>query len=137
MKYFKHILYLFIICTLSSCEKEKEEKIKPNIIIENPSNDYYLIGESIPVSISVNHEENIDNITYYEILNCSDDSFDSFNLLEWKNVYESNWSYSKIIETNKMPENIVCTCRIQIEASGLNNTKSKLDLNFEISEEQN
>ena len=92
MKYFKHFLYLFIIFTFSSCEKEKEEKIKPNIIIENPSNDYYLIGESIPVSISVNHEENIDNITYYEILNCSDDNFDSFNLLEWKNIYESNFT---------------------------------------------
>jgi len=135
MKYFKHFLYLFIIFTFSSCEKEKEEKIKPNIIIENPSNDYYLIGESIPVSISVNHEENIDNITYYEILNCSDDNFDSFNLLEWKNIYESNWSYSKTIETNKMSENIACTCRIQIEVTALNNTESKIDVNFEISEE--
>tara|TARA_Y100000589_G_scaffold78285_1_gene71988 strand:- start:423 stop:830 length:408 start_codon:yes stop_codon:yes gene_type:complete len=133
MKHLKHILYLFLIFISSSCEKEKEEKIKPNIIIENPSNDYYLIGESIPVSIKVNHEENIDNITYYEILNCSDDNFDSFNLLEWKNVYESNWSYSKTIETNKMSENITCTCRIQIEATALNNTKSKIDVNFEIS----
>ena len=134
MKHLKHILYLFLIFISSSCEKEKEEKIKPNIIIENPSNDYYLIGESIPVSITINHEENIDNITYYEILNCSDDNFDSFNLLEWKNVYESNWSYSKTIETNKMSENITCTCRIQIEATALNNTESKIDVNFEISE---
>ena len=133
MKHLKHILYLFLIFISSSCEKEKEEKIKPNIIIENPSNDYYLIGESIPVSITINHEENIDNITYYEILNCSDDNFDSFNLFEWKNVYESNWSYSKTIETNKMSENIDCTCRIQIEATALNNTESKIDVNFEIS----
>ena len=133
MKHLKYIVYLFLIFISSSCEKEKEEKIKPNIIIENPSNDYYLIGESIPVSITINHEENIDNITYYEILNCSDDNFDSFNLLEWKNVYESNWSYSKTIETNKMSENITCTCRIQIEATALNNTKSKIDVNFEIS----
>ena len=135
MKHLKYIVYLFLIFISSSCEKEKEEKIKPNIIIENPSNDYYLIGESIPVSITINHEENIDNITYYEILNCSDDNFDSFNLLEWKNVYESNWSYSKTIETNKMSENIACTCRIQIEATALNNTESKIDVNFEISEE--
>jgi len=135
MKHLKYIVYLFLIFISSSCEKEKEEKIKPNIIIENPSNDYYLIGESIPVSITINHEENIDNITYYEILNCSDDNFDSFNLLEWKNVYETNWSYSKTIETNKMSENITCTCRIQIEATALNNTESKIDVNFEISEE--
>lgn len=135
MKYLKHVLYLFLIFIFPSCEKEKEEKIKPNIIIENPSNDYYLIGESIPVSITINHEENIDNVTYYEILNCSDDNFDSFNLLEWKNVYESNWSYSKTIETNKMSENIACTCRIQIEVTALNNTESKMDVNFEISEE--
>ena len=135
MKHLKYIVYLFLIFISSSCEKEKEEKIKPNIIIENPSNDYYLIGESIPVSITINHEENIDNITYYEILNCSDDNFDSFNLFEWKNVYESNWSYSKTIETNKMSENIACTCRIQIEATALNNTESKIDVNFEISEE--
>ena len=133
MKHLKYIVYLFLIFISSSCEKEKEEKIKPNIIIENPSNDYYLIGESIPVSITINHEENIDNITYYEILNCSDDNFDSFNLLEWKNVYETNWSYSKTIETNKMSENIACTCRIQIEATALNNTESKIDVNFEIS----
>ena len=135
MKHLKYIVYLFLIFISSSCEKEKEEKIKPNIIIENPSNDYYSIGESIPVSITINHQENIDNITYYEILNCSDDNFDSFNLLEWKNVYESNWSYSKTIETNKMSENIACTCRIQIEATALNNTESKIDVNFEISEE--
>ena len=135
MKHLKYIVFLFLIFISSSCEKEKEEKIKPNIIIENPSNDYYLIGESIPVSITINHEENIDNITYYEILNCSDDNFDSFNLFEWKNVYESNWSYSKTIETNKMSENIACTCRIQIEATALNNTESKIDVNFEISEE--
>ena len=133
MKHLKYIVYLFLIFISSSCEKEKEEKIKPNIIIENPSNDYYSIGESIPVSITINHQENIDNITYYEILNCSDDNFDSFNLLEWKNVYESNWSYSKTIETNKMSENIDCTCRIQIEATALNNTESKIDVNFEIS----
>tara|TARA_B100000963_G_scaffold93400_1_gene80392 strand:- start:304 stop:711 length:408 start_codon:yes stop_codon:yes gene_type:complete len=135
MKHLKYIVFLFLIFISSSCEKEKEEKIKPNIIIENPSNDYYSIGESIPVSITINHQENIDNITYYEILNCSDDNFDSFNLLEWKNVYESNWSYSKTIETNKMSENIACTCRIQIEATALNNTESKIDVNFEISEE--
>ena len=135
MKHLKYIVYLFLIFISSSCDKEKEEKIKPNIIVENPSNDYYLIGESIPVSITINHEENIDNITYYEILNCSDDNFDSFNLLEWKNVYESNWSYSKTIETNKMSENINCACRIQIEATALNNTESKTDINFEISEE--
>tara|TARA_B100000900_G_scaffold332475_1_gene293361 strand:+ start:28 stop:435 length:408 start_codon:yes stop_codon:yes gene_type:complete len=134
MKHLKYIVYLFLIFISSSCDKEKEEKIKPNIIVENPSNDYYLIGESIPVSITINHEENIDNITYYEILNCSDDNFDSFNLLEWKNVYETNWSYSKTIETNKMSENITCTCRIQIEATALNNTESKIDVNFEISE---
>tara|TARA_B100001559_G_C16111354_1_gene444055 strand:+ start:122 stop:535 length:414 start_codon:yes stop_codon:yes gene_type:complete len=137
MKYFKHIIYLFIIFSFSSCEKEKEEKNTPNIIIENPSNDYYLIGESIPISITINHEENLDNITYYEILNCSDDSFDTFNLLEWENVYEPNWNYSKIIETNKMPENIACTCRIQIEATALNNTKNKTDVNFEILIDQN
>ncbi|MBH76350.1 MAG: hypothetical protein CMP68_04365 [Flavobacteriales bacterium] len=133
MKHLKYIVYLFLIFISSSCDKEKEEKIKPNIIVENPSNDYYLIGESIPVSITINHEENIDNITYYEILNCSDDKFDSFNLLEWKNVYETNWSYSKTIETNKMSENIACSCRIQIEATALNNTESKIDVNFEIS----
>ena len=137
MKYFKHIIYLFLIFISFSCEKEQEEAIKPNIIIENPSNDFYLIGESIPISITINHEENINNVTYYEIINCSDDSFDSFNLLEWENVYETNWNYSKSIETNKMPENNVCSCSIQIDATALNNTKNQVDINFEISNELN
>lgn len=132
-----HILLIIFLCLnfMTSCEKEKEEIIKPNIIFESPSDTNFLIGKSILVTISVNHNEALDNIKYYEILNCSDDNYDSLNLTEWEDVYELSWSYEKSIETNYFPEDITCTCTIQVEATDLNNIMNQTEILINISDD--
>lgn len=105
----------------------------PNIKFESPTNDFFLIGEDISISILVNHDEVLDNVKYYETLNCSDDNYDSINLLEWENIYELDWSYQKNITTNNYPENLVCTCVIQVEATDLNNIVNQSEILLNIS----
>ena len=72
--------YTLLILTLSlfifSCEKEKNEIKTPNITFENPTNDNFLTGDNIDISILINHDEVLDNVKYYEIFNCSDDNYD-------------------------------------------------------------
>jgi hypothetical protein len=117
-----------------SCEEVKNELKTPNIIFENPTNENFLIGENISISISVTHNEVLDNIKYYEVINCSDDNYDSLNLLEWENIYELEWSYDKTIETNYFPEEITCTCTIQVEAIDLNNIMNQSEILLNISD---
>ena len=119
MKKFFPLLTLFLSLLITSCEEENNQIITPNIIFENPSNGNFIIGDDINMSILINHEEVLDNVKYYEIFNCSDDNFDSLNLLEWENIYELEWSYEKTIETDYLPEDITCTCTIQVEATDL------------------
>ncbi len=130
--------YTLLILTLSlfifSCEKEKNEIKTPNIIFENPTNDNFLTGDNIDISILINHEDVLDNVKYYEIFNCSDDNYDVLELLEWENIYETDWSYQKTIITNYLPEDITCTCTIQLEATDLNNTMSQSEILFIISD---
>lgn len=130
--------YTLLILTLSlfifSCEKEKNEIKTPNITFENPTNDNFLTGDNIDISILINHDEVLDNVKYYEIFNCSDDNYDALELLEWENIYETDWSYQKTIITNYLPEDITCTCTIQLEATDLNNTMSQSEILFIISD---
>jgi len=131
--------YALLILTLSilifSCEEEPNGIIIPNITFESPTNENFLIGENINISILVNHNEVLDNVKYYEILNCSDDNYDSLNLLEWENIYELEWSYEKTIETDYLPEDIVCTCTIQVEVTDLNNIMNQTEILTTISNE--
>jgi len=133
MKKIFALLTLFLSLLIVSCEEENNQMITPNIIFENPSNENFIIGDDINISILVNHEEVLDNVKYYEIFNCSDDNFDSLNLLEWENIYELEWSYEKTIETNYLPEDIICTCTIQVEATDLNNIMSQTEILLNIS----
>ncbi len=126
-------MILIIVLFTISCEEENYEIIPPNIILESPTNENFLIGENINISILVNHNEVLDNVKYYEITNCSDDTFDSLNLLEWENIYELDWSFEKTIETNYLPEDITCTCTIQVEATDLNNTMNQSEILLNIS----
>ena len=74
----KNTISLFILLSLffvTSCEQEQIEIMKPNIIFENPNNSNFLIGETISISISINHTEVLDKVKYYEIFNCSDNLF--------------------------------------------------------------
>tara|TARA_B100001758_G_C18164514_1_gene480907 strand:- start:141 stop:527 length:387 start_codon:yes stop_codon:yes gene_type:complete len=119
--------------SITSCEEENNQITTPNIIFENLSNENFIIGDDINISILVNHEEVLDNVKYYEILNCSDDNFDSLSLLEWENIYELEWSYEKTIETDYLPEDIICTCTIQVEATDLNNAMSQTEISITIS----
>ena len=73
------------------------------------------------------------NVKYYEILNCFDDNFNSLSLLEWENIYELEWSYEKTIETDYLPEDIICTCTIQVEATDLNDTMNQTEISITIS----
>ena len=83
------ISVLFSIFLMISCEKESEKiRHTPIIIFEQPSENTFSIGEEIPVKISVTHNEVLDNIKYYEFCDCSDDNYDSVNLIEWENIYE-------------------------------------------------
>ncbi len=132
----KNQFTLFILMSffsITSCEEENNQITTPNIIFENLSNENFIIGDDINISILVNHEEVLDNVKYYEILNCSDDNFDSLSLLEWENIYELEWSYEKTIETDYLPEDIICTCTIQVEATDLNNAMSQTEISITIS----
>ena len=100
MKKISALLVLFLSLFIISCEEENNQIITPNIIFEDLSNENFTIGDDINISILINHEEVLDNVKYYEILNCSDDNFDALSLLEWENIYELEWSYEKTIETD-------------------------------------
>ena len=132
--------YSLLILTLSlfifSCEEEPNEITTPNITFESPTNESFLIGENINISILVSHNEVLDNVKYYEILNCSDDNYDSLNLLEWENIYQLEWSYEKNIETDYLPEDIICTCTIQVEANDLNNIMNQTEILINISNDE-
>ncbi len=128
------ISFIFIFSFfIFSCEEEKNEVSTPNIIFEAPLVDSFLIGEDINISIFVNHDEVIDNIKYYEIFDCSNDDFDSLILQEWENIYENEWAFNKVIETTNLPENTLCSCTIQIEATDLNNVMSQIEIMLDIS----
>ena len=116
-----------------SCEEEKNEVSSPNIIFESPLVESFLIGEDINISIFINHDEVIDNIKYYEIFDCNNDNFDSLVLQEWENIYENEWTFNKVIETTNLPENTLCSCTIQIEASDLNNVMSQTEIMLNVS----
>lgn len=133
MKNYYTLLILTLTLFIFSCNKETNEIITPNIKFESPANNFFLIGENISISISVNHDEVLDNVKYYEILNCSDEKFNSINLLEWENIYELEWSYQKNITTNNYPEDIICTCIIQVEATDLNNIMNQSEILLNIS----
>ena len=116
-----------------SCEEEKNEVSSPNIIFESPLVESFLIGEDINISIFINHDEVIDNVKYYEIFDCNNDNFDSLVLQEWENIYENEWTFNKVIETTNLPENTLCSCTIQIEASDLNNVMSQTEIMINVS----
>ena len=116
-----------------SCEEEKNELSSPNIIFESPSVMSFLIGEDINISIFINHDEVIDNIKYYEIFDCTNDNFDSLVLQEWENIYENEWSFNKVIETTNLPENTLCSCTIQIEATDLNKVMNQTEIMLDVS----
>ena len=116
-----------------SCEEEKNEVSSPNIIFESPLVESFLIGEDINISIFINHDEVIDNIKYYEIFDCTNDNFDSLVLQEWENIYENEWTFNKVIETTNLPENTLCSCTIQIEATDLNNVMSQTEIMLNVS----
>ena len=128
------IPFIFIFSFfIFSCEEEKNEVSSPNIIFESPLVESFLIGEDINISIFINHDEVIDNIKYYEIFDCTNDNFDSLVLQEWENIYENEWTFNKVIETTNLPENTLCSCTIQIEATDLNNVMSQIEIMLDIS----
>ena len=133
MKKISALLVLFLSLFIISCEEENNQIITPNIIFEDLSNENFTIGDDINISILINHEEVLDNVKYYEILNCSDDNFDSLSLLEWENIYELEWSYEKTIETDYLPEDIICTCTIQVEATDLKDIMNQTEISITIS----
>ena len=52
---------------------------------------------------------------------------------EWENIYENEWTFNKVIETTNLPENTLCSCTIQIEASDLNNVMSQTEIMLNVS----
>ena len=130
MKKIISILTIFLFCT---CSVDEERMIEsPSISIINPTQDLYNIGQIINIDILISHNEVIDNITYYETCNCTDDEFDSLELIELKNVYEKEWSYTKNIDTNNIPETVMCDYNIEISADDLNGNESVKSIYFHV-----
>ena len=124
------MLTIFLFCT---CSVDEERMIEsPSISIINPTQDLYNIGQIINIDILISHNEVIDNITYYETCNCTDDEFDSLELIELKNVYEKEWNYTKNIDTNNIPETIMCDYNIEISADDLNGNESVKSIYFHV-----
>tara|TARA_B100001250_G_C19807740_1_gene794186 strand:- start:1476 stop:1892 length:417 start_codon:yes stop_codon:yes gene_type:complete len=124
------ILTIFLFCT---CSVDEERIIEsPSISIINPTQELYNIGQMINIEILISHNEVIDNITYYETCNCTDDEFDSLELIELKNIYEKEWSYTKSITTNDIPENVMCDYNIEISADDLNGNESVKSIYFHV-----
>lgn len=133
MKNHYTLLILTLTLLIFSCDNDTNEITTPNIKFENPKNDFFLIGENISISILVNHDEVLDNVKYYETLNCSDDNYDSINLLEWENIYETEWSFQKNLITDNYPEDLTCTCIIQVEVTDLKNIMNQSEIILNIS----
>ena len=130
MKKIISILTIFLFCT---CSVDEEMMIEsPSISIINPTQDLYNIGQIINIEILISHNEVIDNITYYETCNCTDDEFDSLELIELKNVYEKEWGYTKNIDTNNIPESVMCDYNIEISADDLNGNESVKSIYFHV-----
>ncbi len=130
MKKIISILTIFLFCT---CSVDEERMIEsPSISIINPTQDLYNIGQIINIDILISHNEVIDNITYYETCNCTDDEFDSLELIELKNVYEKEWGYTKNIDTNNIPETVMCDYNIEISADDLNGNESVKSIYFHV-----
>tara|TARA_B100001250_G_C19445360_1_gene633598 strand:- start:287 stop:673 length:387 start_codon:yes stop_codon:yes gene_type:complete len=115
------------------CSVDNEIVINyPNISINNPDQELYNIGQNIPIDILITHNEVLDNITYYESCNCTDNNFDSLNLIELKDIYEKEWVYTKNISTKNIPENIMCDYNIEISAEDLNGNESTKSVYFHV-----
>lgn len=129
----KKIISIFTIFLFCTCSVDEERMIEsPSISIINPTQDLYNIGQIINIDILISHNEVIDNITYYETCNCTDDEFDSLELIELKNVYEKEWSYTKNIDTNNIPETVMCDYNIEISADDLNGNESVKSIYFHV-----
>ena len=129
----KKIISIFTIFLFCTCSVDEERMIEsPSISIINPTQDLYNIGQMINIDILISHNEVIDNITYYETCNCTDDEFDSLELIELKNVYEKEWSYTKNIDTNNIPETVMCDYNIEISADDLNGNESVKSIYFHV-----
>ena len=129
--YFSLIFALLII--IGSCSVEEEmTPSPPSISIINPTQEIYNIGQNIAVEILIAHDEVLDNITYYEICDCTDDNYDTLELIELKNVYEKEWVYTKNIATKKIPENVMCDYNIEITADDLNGNENTKSIYFHV-----
>ena len=129
----KYLILIFIALLVNSCSTDDNITVNyPNIYINSPNQELYNIGQNITIDISITHNEVLDNITYYESCNCTDNNFDSLNLIELKDVYENDWTYTKNISTKHIPENIMCDYNIEISAEDLNGNERSKSIYFHV-----
>ncbi len=126
------IIAIFCLLPIISCEKSEEIVQKPLIRFQEPSLDTFSIGENIPVNISVKHHEILHSVKYYEIFDCSDDNYDSIELLEEENIDELEWYFQKDIGTNLLPKDLNCVCTIEVEATDINQLKTQNTISLSI-----
>jgi len=129
----KYLAFICIVLLVSSCSTEDNTTVNyPNILVSNPNQELYNIGQNILIDIIITHDEVLDNITYYESCSCTDDNFDSLNLLEIKDLYENEWTYTKDISTENIPSDIMCDYNIEISAEDLNGNGSTTSIYFHV-----
>ena len=129
----KYLIFISIALLLTNCSSDENMTANyPNILVSNPNQELYNIGQNILIDIIITHDEVLDNITYYESCSCTDDNFDSLNLLEIKDLYENEWTYTKDISTENIPSDIMCDYNIEISAEDLNGNGSTTSIYFHV-----
>ena len=129
----KYLIFISIALLLTNCSSDENMTANyPNILVSNPNQELYNIGQNILIDITITHDEVLDNITYYESCSCTDNNFDSLNLLEIEDVYENEWTYTKDISTENIPSNIMCDYNIEISAEDLNGNGSTKSIYFHV-----
>tara|TARA_B100001250_G_C19414532_1_gene620525 strand:+ start:261 stop:677 length:417 start_codon:yes stop_codon:yes gene_type:complete len=129
----KIIFTLSIVLLINACSPDEDKTINyPSISIINPTQDLYNIGQNIIIDILISHNEVLDNIIYFETCDCTDNKFDSLELIELKNLYEEEWTYTKTIDTQKIPENVMCDYNIEVSADDLNGNESSKSIYFHV-----
>ena len=127
------LFLVFFSLLISSCSTEDVITLNyPSISVSNPNQELFSTGQSIPIDILITHNEALDNITYYESRSCTDNSFDSLNLIEIEDFYENEWTYTKNISTKNIPLDIMCDYNIEISAEDLNGNGSTTSIYFHV-----
>ena len=129
----KLLFFLSISIIFNSCEVENNKIINyPSISIINPSQELFNTGQDINIDILISHDEVIDNILYIETCECTNENFNTLELIELKNVFQNEWNYQKTISTINIPTDAMCDYNIEISTEDISGNERSKSIYFHL-----